>query len=89
MSKCPSKNPDPPVQNNFYTSENSEGENGEINFPIIFIEVREKKSNTTFSEELFEEESRTNENDSAVSNAALTIALTEVVPTIDSRKKTI
>ena len=45
-----------------------------------------------FFEEVFEEESRTYENDSAVSIAALTIsaiALTGVVPTIDSRLKTI
>ena len=42
LPKCPSKNPDPPVQNNFYTSEDSEEENGEINFPMILNEVREK-----------------------------------------------
>ena len=58
-------------------------------FQLYLLKFVKKKSNTTFSEELFEEESRTNENDSAVSDAALTIALTEVAPTIDSRKKTI
>ena len=42
LPKSPSKNPDPPVQNNFYTSEDSEEENGEINFPIILNENCEK-----------------------------------------------
>ena len=46
---------------------------------------------STFFEEVFEEESRTYENDSAVSIAALTIsaiALTGVAPAIDYRMKT-
>ena len=47
-----------------------------------------KKSNTTFFKEVFEEESRNNENDSPVNIAALAvsaIALTGVAPIIDSR----
>ena len=54
---------------------------------MILNEVCETNSNTTFFEEVFEEESRNNENDSAVSIAALdvsAIVLTEVAPTIDS-----
>ena len=56
---------------------------------MIFNEVCETNSNTTFFEEVFEEESRNNENDIAVSIAALAvtaIALTGVAPIIDSRQ---
>ena len=42
LPKCPSKNSDPPVQNNFYTYGDSEEKNGEINFPMILNEVRKK-----------------------------------------------
>ena len=41
---------------------------------MILNEVREKNSNTTFFWEVFEEESRNNENDSAVSIAALVVS---------------
>lgn len=55
---------------------------------MILNEVCVTNSNTTFFEEVFEEESRNNENDIAVSIAALAvtaIALTGVAPIIDSR----
>ena len=51
LPKCPSKNHDPLVQNNFYASEASEEENGEINFQMILNEVHETNSNTIFFEE--------------------------------------
>ena len=40
---------------------------------MILNEVCETNSNTTFFEEVFEEESRNNENDSAVSIPALAV----------------
>ena len=50
-----------------------------------------KKSNTTFFEEVFQEESRNNENDSVISIASIAvsaIALTGIAPAIDPRTKT-
>ena len=55
---------------------------------MILSEVCETNSNSTFFEEVFEEESGNNENDSAVSIAALAIsasALIGVAPIIYSR----
>ena len=48
LPKCPSKNHDPLVQNNFYASEASEEENGEINFQMILNEVCETNSKFKF-----------------------------------------
>ena len=81
LPKCPSKNHDPLVQNNFYASEASEEENGEINFQMILNEVHETNSNTIFFWRMFEEESRNNKNDKAVSITAL--AVSAIAPTID------
>ena len=58
---------------------------------MILNEVCKTNSNNTYFKEVFEEESRNNENDSAVSIAALAVSaipLTGVAPAIDSRMKT-